>query len=80
MKLNAFGTPEPVAEAVVDALFSENPKPRYLVGGNEEETIGVVEKIMSTLNQINQGHEHSLSRQGLIEILGRYFDDEREQS
>jgi len=59
-------------------LKEPNPKPRYLVG-NKEEAIYVVEKIMSTLQQINQGHEHSLSRQELIEILERYLADEREQ-
>jgi hypothetical protein len=34
-----YGFPEPfkVAEAIFDALFSEKPKPRYLVCANEEE-------------------------------------------
>ena len=74
-----YPTPEPVAEAVLHALFSENPKPRYFVG-NKQEAIWVIEKIMSTLQQVNHDHEHSLSRQELVEILGRYLADEREQS
>ena len=74
-----YPTPERVAEAVLHALFSENPKPRYLVG-NRKEAIHVIEKIMSTLQQVNHDHEHSLSRQELIEMFGTYLTDERQQS
>jgi NAD(P)-dependent dehydrogenase (short-subunit alcohol dehydrogenase family) len=74
-----YPTPQPVAEAVLHALFSENPKPRYLVA-NKEEAIYVIEKLMSMLQQVNDDPEHSLSRQELIEILERYLAHEREQS
>ncbi|HUO42762.1 MAG TPA: SDR family oxidoreductase [Methylomirabilota bacterium] len=74
-----YPTPERVAEAVLHALFSENPKSRYLVG-NKEEAVWVIEKIMSTLQQVNHDHEHSLSRQEIIEMLGAYLADERPQS
>jgi NAD(P)-dependent dehydrogenase (short-subunit alcohol dehydrogenase family) len=67
-----YPTPEKVAEAVSDALFSENPKPRYLVG-NKEEVIWVVEKIMSTLHELNHHHDHSLTKHELIEMLGKYL-------
>lgn len=71
-----FGTKYPpptrVAEAIFDALFSETPKPRYLVGSREE-TKDVVRKVLSTLSQVNQNHEHSLSREELLEI----FDEVR---
>lgn len=71
-----FGTKYPpptrVAEAIFDALFSEHPKPRYLVG-SPEEAKDVVRKILSTLSQVNQNHEHSLSRAELLEI----FDEVR---
>jgi len=75
-----YPTPERVSEAVLHALFSENPKPRYLVGGNKEEAIYVIEKIISTLQQVNHKQEHSLSMQELVEILERYLADERERS
>ena len=71
-----YPTPERVAEAVLHALFSENPKPRYLVG-NKQEATWVIEKIISTLHQVNHDHEHSLSRQEITEMLGTYLADER---
>ena len=71
-----YPTPETVAEAVLHALFSENPKPRYLVG-NKQETIWVIENIISTLQQVNHDHEHSLSRQEIVEMLGTFWADER---
>ncbi len=63
-------TPEPhtVAEAVFDALISDNPKARYLVG-NANEVDAVISNIMKILVQVNKDHEHSLNRTKLIEIL-----------
>jgi len=72
-----YPTPERVAEAVLHGLFSENPKPRYFVG-NRQEAIYVIEKIMSTLQQVNHDHEYTLSRQDLFEILQRYMAHEHE--
>ncbi len=66
-----YPMPEKVAEAALDALFSETPKPRYLVG-NKEETIWVVEKILSTLHELNHHHEHSLTKHELTEMFGKY--------
>ena len=58
----------PVAEAVLDALFSEAPKPRYLVG-TLEETDATVAQVIRLLVQLNQHHDHSLSQDELAERL-----------
>lgn len=61
--------PYPVAEAVYDGLFSENPKLRYLVGSYEEEVEAGIRNIINLLVQLNQDHKHSFTRSKLIEIL-----------
>jgi len=63
--------PEPyaVAEAIYDALYSENPKPRYLVVSKQEEAERVMRKMFSELAQMNHNHEHGYSRDALVEML-----------
>ncbi|MGI0055605.1 MAG: SDR family NAD(P)-dependent oxidoreductase [Thermoplasmata archaeon] len=61
-----FPEPRPVAEAVSDALFSEEPKPRYLVA-NSEETDRVIAQVLTLLKQLNQKNEHSLTTAQLTE-------------
>ncbi|MBY9001959.1 MAG: SDR family NAD(P)-dependent oxidoreductase [Candidatus Heimdallarchaeota archaeon] len=65
------GYPEPdkVAEAIFDALFSEKPKPRYLVCGNQDEAHWVIRRMFIELLQLNENHEHSYDKAELLEIL-----------
>lgn len=63
-----YPEPRPVAEAVSDALFSQEPKPRYLVA-NQDETSEVVTKVLNLLSQLNQRHDHSLTKAELTERL-----------
>lgn len=63
-----YPDPRPVAEAVLDALFSKVPKRRYLVG-NQEETEETVAQVMRLLAQLNQRHAHSLTAAELAKRL-----------
>ena len=58
----------PVAEAVLDALFSTVPQRRYLVGTHEE-TDAVVAHVMRLLVQLNQRQEHTLTPDALANRL-----------
>lgn len=52
--------PTPVARAVADALYSEHPKPRYLVAAKETSD-RVVDRLLTLLRQWNEDHPHALS-------------------
>ena len=61
--------PVAVANAVVDALFSEQPKFRYLVAPNQKEADLAIRAAISKVAQLNSEHEFSLEREALISIL-----------
>lgn len=68
-----YPSPEKVAEAVSEALFSADPKSRYLVG-NRSEAIKVVECLLETLAQVNNSLESSLTREQLAKMLDEFLD------
>ncbi len=61
--------PQPVADAVVHALFAEQPKRRYLVVPNAREAGFALGGLMSKVAQLNADHEFSMSREELIGLL-----------
>ena len=63
-----YPDPRPVAEAVLDALFSKDPKRRYLVG-SAADTDAAITQVMRLLAQLNLRHEHSLSADELAQRL-----------
>ena len=69
---NVYPPPEKVAEAVADALFSPNPRPRYLVG-NRDEAAEVIDCLLETLAQANRSRDDSLSREELARMLDRHL-------
>lgn len=60
---------QPVADAVVHALFAEHPKRRYLVVPNSREASFAVGGLMSKVAQVNADHEFSMTRDELISVL-----------
>ncbi|MDJ0939751.1 MAG: SDR family oxidoreductase [Woeseiaceae bacterium] len=62
-------SPEPVAAAIEHALFAEQPKEHYLVTGDPMEARLTLGKAIEEAAQLNHSHEHSLSRDELVEML-----------
>jgi NAD(P)-dependent dehydrogenase (short-subunit alcohol dehydrogenase family) len=69
-----YPTPEPVAEAVEDALISPQPKNRYLVGPKQETDL-VINRMIIELLQLNNDHANSLSKMELIQRLESKWDE-----
>lgn len=70
--------PEPfaVAEAIYDALYSENPKPRYMVTGNQEEARWVIKRMLFEMKQLNEKHEFSYNREELVKLLDQVLEEQ----
>ena len=73
-RLKAGGTskgakPDAVSTAILHALFDENPKGRYLVVPNQEEARWTIEAAIEGLLELNAGHEHSYTRDELVEMI-----------
>ncbi len=69
-----FPEPDAVAEAIYDALYSETPKPRYLVGSRNE-VEWVLKRMFVELAQMNYNHKHSLTRKELIQLLDEVLEN-----
>jgi NAD(P)-dependent dehydrogenase (short-subunit alcohol dehydrogenase family) len=64
-----YPEPDDVAEAVLHALFDENPKARYMVVPNQREAEITIRKAIEELVQLNEGHAYSYDRESLIAML-----------
>jgi NAD(P)-dependent dehydrogenase (short-subunit alcohol dehydrogenase family) len=62
-------TPEKVADAVLDALFSDHPQLRYSVAPNKTEFIWPINQLMSKTMQINNGSKYSLTLKQIHSLL-----------
>lgn len=63
------GDPAQVAEAAYQAMFSENPKRRYLVVPEQVQAEWTITKAIQELVQLNEDHPYSYSRDQLVEML-----------
>ena len=61
--------PDAVADAVLDALSSENPKTRYLVVPAANQGAIAIRKLMDEIVQLNSDHKFSYSRDTLVKML-----------
>jgi NAD(P)-dependent dehydrogenase (short-subunit alcohol dehydrogenase family) len=64
-------TPEEVVEAIVDALFNENPKPRYLVISQEETDLFMflLRSQIIKLGQLFEENAHRVTKQDLLRLI-----------
>jgi hypothetical protein len=61
--------PDEVSDAILHALFDDNPRHRYMVVPSREEAGWTIGYAMQRLVQQNEAQEHSFSRDELIGIL-----------
>ncbi|MHA2095504.1 MAG: SDR family NAD(P)-dependent oxidoreductase, partial [Candidatus Hodarchaeales archaeon] len=69
-------TPEEVVEAIMDALFSENPKPRYLVISQAETELFtfVLRSQITKLGQLFKENTHGVTKQELLGLINEIID------
>ena len=72
LQRNVYSPPAKVAESGAVALFSPDPKPRYLVGSRDE-AVEVMDCILETLAQANRSRDSNLSREELVRMLDRHL-------
>lgn len=68
-------SPDEVAEAVLHALFAENPKRRYMVVPDQHEAEITIRKAMQEMVELNHGHQYSYEREALITMLDEALDE-----
>lgn len=61
--------PVPVALAVNDALFSESPKPNYMVTPNQVEAERTIGRMIEEMAEFNADQEFTFSDEELVEML-----------
>ena len=64
-----FPEPVDVAEAVMHAMFDENPKRRYLVVPSQVQAQGAIRRAIEKVVELNEGHQFSFDRETLITML-----------
>ncbi len=65
-----FPEPDTVADAVLHALFSEEPKNRYLAVTDRRHAEGVMRSVVETLVELSaNGHSFEFSRDDLVRML-----------
>ncbi|OLS23661.1 MAG: 3-oxoacyl-[acyl-carrier-protein] reductase FabG [Candidatus Heimdallarchaeota archaeon LC_2] len=73
LERRAYETPERVIDAIAHALYSENPKSKYLVA-NEEECQNAINWMCRVIAQLNQNQDHSLDKATIHQFLDKQLD------
>lgn len=71
---SVFKTPNDVSAAVVDALFSENPKRRYMVVPVQGEAEFTIKAAINTIVDLNKGHAFSYNKAQMMSMLEKALD------
>jgi len=66
--------PDAVSDAAVHALFSDEPRRRYMVVPDQFEAEITIRKVLEELVQLNHGHEFSYDRDELVQMLDEALD------
>ena len=66
---NDHGDPAEVADAVMKALFDDNPKPRYLIVPTQEQAYWTINRAIERMVEQNHDQKYSFDRDALIEML-----------
>jgi NAD(P)-dependent dehydrogenase (short-subunit alcohol dehydrogenase family) len=66
---NDHGDPAEVADAVMRALFEDNPKPRYLTVPTQDQAYWTIYRAIERMVEQNHDHKFSYDREELIEML-----------
>ena len=74
--ISQSGDPNEVAEAVMHALFNDNPKPRYLVVPNQEQAQWTINRAIERVVEQNYQQKYSYERGELIEMLDRAMGEQ----
>jgi NAD(P)-dependent dehydrogenase (short-subunit alcohol dehydrogenase family) len=61
--------PDAVSDAALHALFSDEPRRRYMVVPDQYEAEITIRKIITEMVQLNEGHQFSYDRDQLVEML-----------
>lgn len=69
-----YPTPERVVEGVYDALFSANPKGKYLIVSNKKEYKVVIDWVLKYLVELNSHNEFSYSHKELHDLLDTFLN------
>ncbi len=64
-----YKEPDAVADAAMHALFAEHPRRRYMVTPDQGNAEVTIKKAIEELVELNTGHEHSYSRDQIMQML-----------
>ena len=64
-----YKEPDEVADAAMHAMFSDEPKPRYLIVPNEDEARWTIGSMTRELAELNDWQAYSFTREELMTML-----------
>ena len=75
-----YKEPDEVSAAIMDALFADSPKPRYMVVPNEREAGWTIGRLIEETAQFNADQEYAYSDEELIAMLKQATAGQRQRA